>query len=91
MTALKCAVQDYYSLLTVPRTVSNMYAQVAWALSCANHVQNIERLCAARVAHGMKESSTIKFAIVQIAFISALFYWLNHDPMTVVQFDCWIP
>ena len=30
-----------YNLLTAPRTVSNAYAQVARAQSCANHVQHI--------------------------------------------------
>ena len=39
----------FYNLLTVPRTVSNTYAQVARAQSCANHVQHIERLSRASV------------------------------------------
>ena len=30
----------FYNLLTAPRTVSNTYAQVAWAQSCGNHVQH---------------------------------------------------
>ena len=34
----------FYNLLTAPRTVSNTYAHVAWAQSCANHVQHIEQL-----------------------------------------------
>ena len=34
----------FYNLLTAPRTVSNTYAQVARAQSCANQVQHIERL-----------------------------------------------
>ena len=34
----------FYNFLTAPRTVSNMYTQVAQAQSCANHVQHIERL-----------------------------------------------
>ena len=34
-------------LLTAPRTVSNKYAQVAWAQSCANDVQHVERLSSA--------------------------------------------
>ena len=41
--ALKGAVRDFYNLLTVPRTVSNTYVQVARVQLCANHVQNIER------------------------------------------------
>ena len=39
----------FYNLLTAPRTVSNTVAQVAWAQSCANHVQHIERLSRASV------------------------------------------
>ena len=39
----------YYNLPTAPLTVSNMYAQVAWAKPCANHVQHIERLSRASV------------------------------------------
>ena len=34
----------FYSLLTAPRTVSNTYAQVARAQSCANHLQHVDRL-----------------------------------------------
>ena len=34
----------YYNLLTAQRNVSNTYAQVAQAQSCANHVQHIKRL-----------------------------------------------
>ena len=39
----------FYNLLTVPRTVSNTYAQVARAQLCVNHVQHIERLSCASV------------------------------------------
>ena len=39
----------FYNLHTAPRTVSNTYAQVARAQSCANHVQHIERLSRASV------------------------------------------
>ena len=42
--ALKGAIRDFHNLLTAPRTVSNTYAQVALARSCAGHVQHIERL-----------------------------------------------
>ena len=42
--ALKGAVRDFYSVLTAPRIVSSTQTQVAKALSCANHVQNTERL-----------------------------------------------
>ena len=34
----------FYSLLTAPRTVSDTYAQVARAQSCANHAQHTEHL-----------------------------------------------
>ena len=53
--ALKGANQDCY-ILTAPRTVSDMYVQVAKAQLCANHVQHIERLSRAscRVPRGTK-------------------------------------
>ena len=41
---LRSEIRDIYNLLTVPRTVSNAYAQVASAQSRANHVQHIEGL-----------------------------------------------
>ena len=46
----------FCNLLTASQTVSNMYAQVARAQSCANHVQHIERLSCATcwVPLGMK-------------------------------------
>ena len=40
MIALKGAIRDFYSLLAAPQTVSNKYAQVVTAQSCANHVQH---------------------------------------------------
>ena len=42
--ALKGANRDFYNLLITPRTVFGMYAQVARAQPCANHVQHVERL-----------------------------------------------
>ena len=42
--AWKVAIRNFHNLLTATRTVSNTYAQVAWAQSCANHVLHIERL-----------------------------------------------
>ena len=48
--AFKGAIRDFfYNLLTAPRAVSNTYAQVARAQSCANHVQHIECLSRASV------------------------------------------
>ena len=54
--ALKAANRDFCYLLTSPRTVSNTYAQVARAQSCANHVQHIEHVSRAtcRVPRGTK-------------------------------------
>ena len=56
MIALKGPTQEFYSRLTAPRTVSNMYPKVVGARSCANHAQHIERLSRARrrVSRGMK-------------------------------------
>ena len=55
----------FYNLLTAPRTVSNTYAQVARAQSCANHVQHIERLSRATcrvTCHAVRmDSSATKF------------------------------
>ena len=42
--ALKSTVQNFCGLLTVPWSVSNMYAQVAKVQLCANHAQHIECL-----------------------------------------------
>ena len=39
----------FFTILTAPRTVSNTYAPVAWAQSCANHVQHIECISRASV------------------------------------------
>ena len=80
--AFKVQFEIFYNLLTAPWTISNMYAQVARAQSCANHMQHIERLsratCRATCHVIRRDSSAIKFDRVEIAFIWALFYWLNH-------------
>ena len=47
--------------------------------SYANHVQHIER-ATCHVAKGIKGSSAIKFERGEIAFILAVFYWL--EPLT---------
>ena len=80
--ALKGANRDFYNLLTAPRTVSNTYAQVARAQSCANHVQHIERVSRATcsVPLGRRDGSGVKFVRVEIAFILVLFHWLK--PLT---------
>ena len=71
--AFKGTIRDFFNLLTVPRTVSNTYAQAAWAKSCANHVQHIEHLSHATcrvMSHAVRrDSSTIKFDRVEITFI----------------------
>ena len=69
---LKGANRDFYNLLTAPRTVSNTPAhnrvQITCNTSSAYHVQHAVR----------RDSSAIKFDGVEIAFILALSYWLNH-------------
>ena len=72
--AFKGAIRDFFfnNLLTAPRTVSNTYAQVARAQSCANHVLHIERLSRATCVTShliRRDSSAIKFDRVEIAFI----------------------
>ena len=44
MMGLKGAIREFYNLITSPRTISSMYAEVARARSWANHLQHIERL-----------------------------------------------
>ena len=87
--ALKGAIRDFLNtLLTAPQTVSNTYAQVALAQSCANHVHHVERLSCAtcRTCYVTWyvvrwDSSAIKFDRVEIAFIWALFYGWAIKPM----------
>ena len=71
--AFKGAIPDFfYNLFTAPRTVSNTYAQVSRAQSCANHVQDIEPLSRATcvTCHVVRrDSSAIKFGRVLLAFI----------------------
>ena len=48
--AFKGAIRDFfYNLLTAPRTVSNTYAQLAWAQSCAD----MSRSTRALITHNM--------------------------------------
>ena len=88
MIAFKGAVQDFFNnLLTSPQTVSSTYTQVARKQLCANNVQHIERLshatCCFTCHIVRRDSSATEFDRVQIAFIFALPYWLNHQPMKV--------
>ena len=70
----------FYNLLTVPRTISNTYAQVLRAQSCANHMQH-ERSSAAtcRVTCQVvwRDSSAIKYDRDEIAFILAQYNYNN--------------
>ena len=56
MISLKGAMQDFYNLFTALQTVSNRYAQMAWAQSCANYRQYIKHLPPAtcHVPRGLK-------------------------------------
>ena len=75
--ALKGAIGHFYHLLTAPRTVSNTYAQVARAQSCADHFYHMQPA----VCHLIwRDSSAIKFDKVQIIFILSSSYWL--EPLT---------
>ena len=73
--AFKGAIRDF--LQSPTRTLKWPRAQ--W---CANHVQHIERFsraaCRATCHVVWRDSSAIKFDRVEIAFILAIFYWLNH-------------
>ena len=61
----KAQIEIFNHVLTAPQTVSNMYAQVARAQSCANHVQHIEHLscatCLVTCHMVQRDSSPIKF------------------------------
>ena len=74
LIAFKGAI--FYNLLTAPRTVSSTCAQVARAQSCANHVQDIERLsratCRVTCQAVQRDSSAIKFDRAEITFILVL-------------------
>ena len=77
MIVLKGTIRDFCNLLNALalQTASNTYAQVARAQSCANHVQDIERLSLAHVVcHPVRrDSPAIKFDRVEIAVIFAFY------------------
>ena len=79
---LKGAVQDFYNLLTAPRTFFNTHAQQARAQSCVNHVQHIERLSRAtcRVSRDVKRHLSYYVGQSEITFIFSLSDWLK--PLT---------
>ena len=80
--AFKDAIRDFLQSPHCPANRLQPYDQVAQAQSCANHVQYIERLSHAtyRVTCLVvqRDSSDIKIDRVEIAFILAIFHWLNH-------------
>ena len=63
--ALKGAIRDFYNLLTALRTVSNTYAQVAQVQSCANHVENIERLSCATCCVPLGRKVQLSYSVWQ--------------------------
>ena len=79
--ALKGAVQDFYNLFTALRTVSNMYAQVVKAQSCANHMQHVERLSHATcdVPHGMKGQLSYLFYLYLTGWTTNQ-WWKGRKP-----------
>ena len=68
--ALKGAI-FFHNLLAALWAVSNRYTQMAWAQSCAYHVQHIKHFSCA-TCH-----SAIEFDGVEIAYILPLLYWLK--------------
>ena len=84
MMAFKGTTRDFHNLLTALQTVSNTYVLVAWAQSCANHVQHIERLSRATTLCATWHEGTaellslteFKSHLVQPYFIGS-----NHQPM----------
>ena len=72
----------FFTISSQCRKLSNTHAHVAQAESCANHVQHIERLsratCRATCHLVRRDSSAIKFDRFEVAFIWALFCWLNR-------------
>ena len=80
MIALKGTVWDFfYNLLTVPRTVCNVFAEVVRVHLCANHMEHMEHLsrAACHMLQGTMDRSVIKFDRIEIAFIFALCCWLK--------------
>ena len=67
--AVKGTIRDFLNLLTAPRTVSNTYAQVARAQSCANHMQHIKQsshaTCCVTCHVVRRDSSAIKYDRVE--------------------------
>ena len=65
MIAQKGVIQDFYDLLTAPRTVSNTYAHVARAQSRANHMQHIERLSRATFSVPLGTKEQLRYQVWQ--------------------------
>ena len=81
--AFNGAIREFFYNLTAQRTISNTYAQVPRAQSCANHVQHIQGLSRATcrvTCHAVRrDSSAPKFDRVEIALI----YWFFFIGWTI--------
>ena len=79
MIAFKGAYRDFfYTLLTAPRTVSNIYAQVTWEQSCATHRAIIT--CSTSCAAWYEGTAQLLSFRGFKSQILALSYRLNHSP-----------
>ena len=76
----------FYNFLTAPRTVSNTYAQVAKGYSCVTDVQThrgpitFDNVQYAVCYVVRRDSSAVQFDRAEIAFVLAVFRWL--EPFT---------
>ena len=88
-------IEIFYNLLSALRAVSNMYAQVAQARSCANHVQHIEWLSHATfmrcyMPHGTKGQlsylnlTELKLHLFELYFIG---WTINRWSQTISQMN----
>ena len=80
MIPLKGTARQFCTLLTAPQTVSNTYARVASAQTCATHVNPSSAYHVQYVVCHVvrRDISAIKLDGVEIAFILAALYWLSH-------------
>ena len=78
--ALNGANRTFYNLFTAPHIVSKMYAQMARAQSCANHVQHIKLSRATcRVPRGTKGTAQL---LSLTEFKSYFSFILLAEPLT---------
>ena len=75
IVTMRGAIREFfYNLLTAPRTVSNMYAQVARTQSNGNHVQHIGSLSrAACVSHRARRDIDEHIGQISICFLVQVF------------------